>query len=55
MKLLPPNPIHYQLSPDWKYVNSGATDLRKTFRKIRERIAADKKKTEPKSRQLRTK
>ena len=42
MKLLPPNPIHYQLSPDWKYVNSGATDIRKTFRRIRERMAQQK-------------
>jgi hypothetical protein len=39
MKLLPQNPLHCQLSPDWKYVRSDKTDVRKTFKKQRDLIA----------------
>lgn len=39
MKLLPMNPIHYVLSADWKYVPAGQTDIRKTFKRIREKLA----------------
>lgn len=39
MKLLPQNPLHCQLAPDWKYVRSDKTDIRKTFKKQRELIA----------------
>ena len=42
MKLLQPNPIHYALRQDWKYVPSVNTDIRKTFRRIREKMAQQK-------------
>lgn len=40
MKLLLQNPIHYVLAPGWKYVPANKTDIRETFRKERERLAA---------------
>lgn len=55
MKLLKPNPQYYELHPDWKYVPSGSTDIRKTFRKIRERMAAELRKSQPKVRELKRK
>jgi hypothetical protein len=45
MKLLPPNPIHYQLHHNWKYVPSVSTDIKKTFRKIRENMKHQKLKS----------
>lgn len=54
MKLLQPNPVHHSLATDWKYVQSGNTDIRKTFKRIREKIALQK--TAPtKIRQLKVK
>lgn len=54
MKLLQPNPIHHALATDWKYVQSGSTDIRKTFKRIKEKIALQK--TAPtKVRQLKVK
>lgn len=39
MKLLKPNPIHIRLDDDWKYVHSSRTNILKTFKKERERLA----------------
>lgn len=44
MRLLPQNPLHCQLSPDWKYTRSEKTDIRKTFKKQRDLIALQKAK-----------
>lgn len=44
MKLLPQNPVHCALSPDWKYISASKTDIRKTFKKQRELIALQKAK-----------
>lgn len=41
MRLLPPDPKHYTLGKDWKYVASNKTDIRKTFKRIREQLAAE--------------
>jgi hypothetical protein len=48
VKLLKPNPIHHQLSPDWKYIQSGSTNIAKTFKRIREKIASEKLELEQK-------
>lgn len=45
MKLLPQQPLHCQLEPDWKYTRSDKTDIKKTFKKHRELIAAQKQNT----------
>ena len=58
MKLLQPDPKHYQLAPDWKYTPASKTDIKKTIRKERERLAkqALEQKTKPnKIRELRVK
>lgn len=52
MKLLQPDPIHHTLSPDWKYVQSGKTDIRRTFKRWRDRIAAEEKVKPNKIREL---
>jgi hypothetical protein len=44
MKLLQPDPIHIKLHEGWKYVNSGKTDISKTFKRERERLALLKQK-----------
>lgn len=44
MKLLPPNPVLYQLRPNWKYVPSQSTDISKTFKRVREFLAQQKTK-----------
>lgn len=36
--------VHQLLNPEFRYVNSSATDIRETFRKVRERIEAENKK-----------
>lgn len=38
MKLLRPDPKHITLSSDWKYVTSSKTDIRKTFKRERDRL-----------------
>lgn len=43
MKLLAPNPIHIQLHSDWKYTRSDKTDIRRTFKKARDRLIAEQK------------
>lgn len=52
MKLLQPNPIHHTLSPDWKYINSGKTDIKKTFKRWRDKLAAEEKAKPSKIREL---
>lgn len=42
MKLLRPNPIHYELEANWKYTPSSSTDIRKTFKRIREKLNAER-------------
>lgn len=54
MKLLAPNPIHLKLSSDWKYVRSDKTDIRKTFKRERDRLILEQKKPS-KVRELRIK
>lgn len=55
MKLLRPDPIHHQLASDWKYVTSGKTDIRKTFKRIRDKLMIMQKAKPNKVRELRTK
>lgn len=58
MKLLQPDPIHYKLSEDWKYVHSSKTNVAKTIKKERDRLAKliQEQKTKPnKVRELRVK
>lgn len=58
MKLLKPNPIHYQLASDWKYIPASKTDIKKTIKKERDRLAKliQEQKAKPnKIRELRTK
>lgn len=54
MKLLQQNPIHHQLANDWKYVSSGNTDIKKTFKRIKEKLA-EKKAAPTKIRQFKAK
>lgn len=39
MKLLQPDPIHYKLASDWKYIPASKTDIKKTIKKERDRLA----------------
>lgn len=58
MKLLQPDPIHIKLSEGWKYVHSSKTDVSKTIKRERERLAKliQEQKTKPnKVRELRVK
>lgn len=55
MKLLPQNPVHHQLAPNWKYVPSEISDIRKTFKRVRERMIAESKAKPSKVREIRTK
>jgi hypothetical protein len=55
MKLLLQNPVHHQLAPDWKYVRSDKTDIRKTFKRVRERMIAEQKTKPNKVREIRAK
>lgn len=58
MKLLQPNPVHIQLSSDWKYVPASRTNISKTFQKERARLAkiiSDQKIKPSKVREFRTK
>lgn len=54
MKLLPQNPLHHQLSADWKYTKSDKTDIKKTFKRERERLLLERQKPS-KVRELRAK
>lgn len=53
MRLLPHDPKHHKLSPDWQYVNAEATDIRKAFDRQRALLASQKKPSKP--REARTK
>lgn len=55
MKLIKPNPVHHTLSPDWKYIGANKTDVAKTFKRYRDRLAAEAKLKPSKIRELRTK
>lgn len=44
MRVLAPNPVHIQLQSDWKYTKSDKTDIRKTFKRERERLLAEQNK-----------
>lgn len=43
MKLLPQKLELHQLSPDWKYISASKTDVAKTFRRIRDKLALEQK------------
>lgn len=55
MKLLPQNPVHHQLASDWKYTRSDKTDIRKTFKRQRERVITEQKMKPSKVREIRAK
>jgi hypothetical protein len=55
MRLLQPDPKIHQLDKDWKYVPSNKTDIRKTFRRVRDRLAEEAKFKPAKVRELKRK
>lgn len=55
MKMLQPDPKHYTLPPNWKYVDANSTDISKTFRRVRERMKAEAKVTAPKVKEFKRK
>lgn len=52
MKILPVDPVHMKLAADWKYVPSNKTDISKTFRRERARLAILEKLTPSKIREF---
>lgn len=53
MKLLIPDPIHIKLPEGWRYIHSSKTDISKTIKRERERLAALQKLKPAKVRELR--
>jgi len=53
MRILNPDPIHIKLPEGWKYIHSSRTDISKTFKRERERLAALQKQKPAKVRELR--
>ncbi len=47
MNILPMNPRYHTLSDGWKYVPASETDICKTFKRERERLALEAKKSKP--------
>lgn len=55
MKLLKPDPKYYALPANWRYVDANSTDIKKTFRRVRERMLLEAKAAAPKVRELKRK
>lgn len=55
MKMLQPDPKYYKLPANWKYTDANSTDIKKTFRRVRERMLLEAKTAAPKVRELKRK